>query len=125
MTVAQLISIVQNTMPNDISESILLSWINIVEEIVYTEYAKDKEKPIPKKIENIGQDNLSIVEDFGAKFEPLYEYYLYANICIYREEYGKANNYFLLYNSMIDEFVQYYFPIMSNPVRDKRLKNWR
>ena len=124
MTVAELITIVNNNMPNDIHESSIVNWVNILEDTMYSKFIKMAEKPKLKSVENIGADELALYQ-FGHRWVLLYEYFVYGQICLLNEEYGKANNYFMLYNNLIDEFVQYYYPIMDNPVREARLKNFR
>lgn len=124
MKVAELITTINNNMPNDIAESTFLNWINVLEDTMYSKYIKVSDKPELKTISNIGTDELSLVEH-GIRWLMLYEYFIYSQICILNEEYGKANNYFMLQNGLIDEFVQYYYPIMDNTVRESRLTNFR
>lgn len=124
MTVAELITIVNNNMPNNMNELSIVNFVNILEDSIYSKFIKDKEKPELKEIQNIGTDKLALCE-YGQRWELMYEYFIYGQICLLNEEYGKANNYFMLYNSLVDEFVQFYFPIMTNEVREKRLKNFR
>lgn len=111
-------------MINDTNPSVIINWINVLEDTIYSKFATDHEKPDPKTLEGMGMEELSLLE-FGHRWIQLYEFYIYGQLCLVREEYGKANNYFILYNSMIDEFVMFYFPTRSNPVRDDRLKNFR
>lgn len=125
MTVAELIGLVCSNMPNAIPESSFVNWINILEDSIYSTYVVDKDKPNEKLVENIGRDELAIEKDFGLRWRLLYEYYLYAQICILNEEFGKANNYLMLYNNTVDEFTRHYYANVDNAVRAKRLKNFR
>ena len=124
MTVSELITSINNVMINDVTPSTIVNWINILEDTIYTNFATDHDKPTAKTLESMGSDELSLLE-FGHRWIQMYELYIYGQLCLVREEYGKANNYFMLYNSMIDEFVMFYFPTKSNPVREKRMKNIR
>lgn len=126
MNVAELISIINNNMPNDINESSFVNWINILEDTIYSKFIKIAEKPTPKikKVESLATDELYLF-NYGARWVLMYEYFIYGQICILNEEFGKANNYLMLYNSLIDEFVQYYYPLIENTVRDSRMRNFR
>jgi|GEM_PF-3320748 len=125
MTVAELIGLVCGNMPNAIPESSFVNWINILEDSIYSTYIKDREKPEPKKVENMGTDELALEKDFGLRWRLIYEYYLYAQICILNEEFAKANNYIFLYNEQVNEFVKFYYSNMENEVRARRLRNFR
>lgn len=124
MHVAEFITQVNNKQPNDLTENNFVQWINILEDTMYSKHILDHEKPEPKTLEGMGVEKLSILE-FGYRWLLLYEYFILGQICLSIEEYGKANNYLMLYNSLIDEFVQYYYPKLPNTVREDRLKNFR
>ena len=124
MTVAEFISKINQIMPNDINESIIVHWINLLEDEIYTRHATDEIKPEPKTLEGIGTEELSLMS-LGYRWYVLYEYYILGKICVYREEYGKANNYNALYNANMDDFIMWYYPNRSNPVRDARMTNFR
>ena len=49
----------------------------------------------------------------------MYEYYIYGQISLLKEEFGKGNNYIMLYNTLYDEFFAFYNS------RYKTDRNWR
>jgi hypothetical protein len=122
--VAELITMVGNIMPNDIDENDFVRWVNVIEDTIYQKFIKDMPKPTLKTLQTISSDELSLLQ-YGYRWVTIYEYYIYGQISLSYQEFGKANNYFMLYNSMIDEFVQQYFPILDNTIRTDRLKNYR
>ena len=124
MKVSQLIGMVNSLMPNDAEEVMFVSWINILEDTIFQKFIVDKDKPPAKTIQGIGSDELALL-DYGYRWVTIYQYYIMGQISLLYEEFGKANNYFMLYNSMVDEFVQQYFPSMDNTVRTDRLNNYR
>lgn len=124
MKVSQLIGMVNSLMPNDVDESMFVSWINILEDTIFQKFIIDKEKPPEKTLFNIGSDELALL-DYGYRWVTIYQYYIMGQISLLYEEFGKANNYFMLYNSMVDEFVQQYYPKVDNTVRTDRLNNYR
>jgi len=124
MVVSELITMVRDIMPNDVSESTFVSWINILEDTMYEKFMHDKVKPTIKTVRTMSTDTLSLLE-YGYRWVTLYQYYVYGQISLMNEEFGKANNYFMLYNSLIDDFVQQYFPKLDNTTRTDRLINYR
>jgi len=124
MVVSELITMVRDIMPNDVSESTFVSWVNILEDTMYEKFMHDKVKPTIKTVRTMSTDTLSLLE-YGYRWVTLYQYYVYGQISLMNEEFGKANNYFMLYNSLIDDFVQQYFPKLDNTTRTDRLINYR
>ena len=124
MNVSELITIINNNMPNDMNESSFVNWINILEDTIHSKFIRIADGPILKTIENLGTDELYLYVH-GHRWISIYEYFIYGQICMLNEEFGKANNYLMLYNNLVDEFVQYYYPIVENPVREERIKNFR
>lgn len=124
MTVAELITMIDNIMPNDVDENDIIRWINVLEDTIYEKFVKDSPKPALKTLANISSDTLSLM-DYGYRWVTIYEYFIYGQISMVNEEYGKSNNYFQLYNAMVDEFMQQYFPKLENTTRADRLKNYR
>ena len=95
MKVSELIVYIANVMPNDMPESSIVSWVNILEDTIYEKFILDKEKPTPKTVRTIGTDELSLME-FGYRWVQIYQFYICGNISLQNEEFGKANNYFML-----------------------------
>lgn len=124
MKVSELITIINNNMPNDVNESSFVNWINILEDTIHSKFIRVADGPILKTIENLGTDKLYLYT-YGHRWISIYEYFIYGQICILNEEFGKANNYLMLYNNLVDEFVQYYYAIVDNPIREERMKNFR
>lgn len=84
-----------------------------------------KDKPTPKELETSATDKLSIVKDFGLRYEDLYINYILYKICISTEEYGKANNYISLFNQDLADFSGWYHDNMPNTTIIKRARRWR
>ena len=82
MTVAELMTIVDNNMPNDIAKSSFVNWINILEDTMYSKFIKMAEKPEIKTVENIGIDELAILV-YGHRWTLLYEYFIYGQITFF------------------------------------------
>lgn len=124
MTVAEFLSVIENNMPNDVADGSIINWINVLEDSIYASIIgslntepfidddglKEREhiKPEIKTLENATTQSLSLM-DFGYRWLQLYEYFVYAQISILKEEFGKANNYIALYNSLLDDFLAFYF----------------
>lgn len=123
MKAAELLAITSNNMPSDISDGSIINWINILEDMVYSTVidgliegpyisedglaARERYKPIIKTLEAAEETELSLMA-FGSRWIILYEYFVYAQISLLKEEFGKANNYIMLYNSMLDDFYKFY-----------------
>lgn len=134
MKVAELLATVSANMPSDISDGSIINWINYMEDYIYHKIIgslntdpfisedglkeQDKYKPELKTLSMADTQELSL-EKFGYRWLLMYEYYIYSQISMLKEEFGKASNYITLYNSMIDEFVAFYF---SRYVTDR---DWR
>ena len=123
MYVAELLAIVSDNMPSDISDGSIINWINVLEDTVYSKVVsnldvlpyisddglseRERYKPELKTLENAEMQQLDL-EKFGYRWIIMYEYYIYAQISLLKEEFGKANNYIALYNSLLDEFFAFY-----------------
>lgn len=123
MKVAELLATVGSNMPSDVSDGSIINWINILEDDIYSRVVsnlntdpfisddglseRDRYKPTVKTLENAEEEELSLLA-FGIRWQLLYEYYIYAQISLLKEEFGKANNYIALYNSLIDDFLAFY-----------------
>lgn len=134
MYVSELLAVVSNNMPSDISDGSIINWINVLEDTVYSKVVsnldvlpyisddglseRERYKPEEKTLENAEIQELDL-EKFGYRWIIMYEYYIYAQISLLKEEFGKANNYISLYNSLIDEFFAFY----NSRYRTKR--EWR
>lgn len=135
MKVSELITTVYENMPNDIAEQSIINWINYMEDEIYSNIigtlntephiSEDglsesslKYKPDVKTLILKDTQELSLGA-FGNRWHLMYEYYIYAQISLLKEEFGKGNNYISLYNNMVDEFVQMYFS------RYKSNREWR
>lgn len=121
-------------MPNDIAEQSIINWINILEDDVYSRVIgnlntdpfisddglaeRTRFKPEVKTLDNAEEQELSLLS-FGIRWQLLYEYFIYAQISLLKEEFGKGNNYIQLYNSLVDEFFSFY---NSRYVTDRK---WR
>ena len=124
MKVAEFITMINEIMPNDVDESMFINWVNVLEDTIYEKFIHDRVKPTLKTLQNISVDNLDLMA-FGYRWLKIYEYFVLGQVSIRYEEFNKANNYFMLYNSLIDEFAQQYLPTIHNTVRESRLKNYR
>lgn len=134
MYVAELIATIDNNMPNDIADGSIINWVNFLEDYIYQKVIgslnidpfisedglseRDKYKPDLKTLDLADTQTLAL-EEFGYRWIQMYEYYIYAQISMLKEEFGKANNYIMLYNSLVDEFVALYFS------RYKSERDWR
>ena len=123
MKVSELLATVSANMPSDIEDGSIINWINYLEDDLYSRiignlnlepFISDegmeerlRYKPTRKKLETATEDDLSI-EVFGYRWLLLYEYYIYTQISLLKEEFGKANNYIMLYNTMLDDFFAFY-----------------
>ncbi len=123
MYVAELLAIVSDNMPSDISDGSIINWINVLEDTIYSKVVnnldvlpyisddglseRERYKPELKTLENAEMQQLDL-EKFGYRWIIMYEYYIYSQISLLKEEFGKANNYISLYNSLIDEFFAFY-----------------
>ena len=123
MYVAELLAIVSDNMPSDISDGSIINWINILEDSIYSKIVgnlntepfisedglseRERYKPELKTLEKSQEQELEL-EQFGYRWIVMYEYYIYAQISLLKEEFGKANNYIALYNSLLDEFFAFY-----------------
>ena len=110
-------------MPSDISDGSIVNWINVLEDDVYSRVvgnlnlepyisddglsSKERYKPEVKTIDDAEIQELSLLS-FGIRWQLLYEYFIYAQIALLKEEFGKGNNYTQLYNSLVDDFFAYY-----------------
>ena len=123
MLVSELLATVSNNMPSDISDGSIINWINVMEDMIYSKVInnlnmlpyisddgsseRDRYKPELKTLDDAEMQELSL-ETFGYRWIIMYEYYIYAQISLLKEEFGKANNYISLYNSLVDEFFSFY-----------------
>lgn len=123
MVVAELIAIINSNMPSDVQDGSIVNWINILEDSIYSKVVsnlntesfisedgqseRDRDKPELKTLELAETQELSL-EKFGYRWIAMYEYYIYSQIALLKEEFGKANNYIALYNSLLDEFFAFY-----------------
>lgn len=123
MKVAELLATVSNNMPSDIADGSIINWINALEDELYTKVVGSlntdpfisedglaeatKYKPIIKTLELADAQDLSLIA-FGIRWSMMYEYYVYAQIALLKEEFAKFNNYIALYNSLINEFYTFY-----------------
>ncbi len=123
MLVSELLATVSNNMPSDISDGSIINWINVMEDMIYSKVInnlnmlpyisddgsseRDRYKPEFKTLDEAETQELSL-EVFGFRWVIMYEYYIYAQISLLKEEFGKANNYISLYNSLVDEFFSFY-----------------
>lgn len=134
MYVSELLAIVNDNMPSDISDGSIINWINILEDSIYSNIIsnlnvipfisddgleeRERYKPELKVLERSQEQELSL-EKFGYRWIIMYEYYIYAQISLLKEEFGKANNYIMLYNTTLDEFFKFYNS------RYKTKRDWR
>ena len=132
MTISEFLVTIESNMPHDIPDSTIINWINILEDSVYSSIVgtlntepfisddglseRERIKPEFKTIDKANEQTLSLL-DFGFRWLSLYEYFVYAQICILKEEFAKSNNYIYLYNSVLDDFISFYF---SRVKTDKR-----
>ena len=123
MYVAELLATVSANMPSDISDGSIINWINILEDDVYSRVIgnlntepfisedglseRERFKPDVNTLELAEEQELSLLT-FGIRWQLLYEYFIYAQIALLKEEFGKGNNYIQLYNSLMDEFYSFY-----------------
>ena len=123
MYVAELLATVSANMPSDISDGSIINWINILEDDVYSRVIgnlntepfisedglseRERFKPDVNTLELAEEQELSLLT-FGIRWQLLYEYFIYAQIALLKEEFGKGNNYIQLYNSLVDEFFSFY-----------------
>lgn len=123
MYVSELLATVSNNMPSDISDGSIINWINILEDDVYSRVIsnlntepfisedglseRDRYKPDIKTLDQAEIQELELIK-FGLRWQLMYEYFIYAQISLLKEEFGKGNNYIQLYNSLADEFFAFY-----------------
>ena len=124
MKVSELLATISANMPSDVEDGSIINWINYLEDDLYGRIIgslKSSEpfidddglgerlryKPELKTLATAEQDDLSI-KVFGTRWVIMYEYYIYAQISILKEEFGKANNYIMLYNGLMDDFFAFY-----------------
>lgn len=123
MFVSELLATVSNNMPSDISDGSIINWINILEDDVYSRVVgnlnldtfisddglseRDRYKPDMKTLALAESQELSLLT-YGIRWQLLYEYFIYAQISLLKEEFGKGNNYIQLYNSLVDDFYTFY-----------------
>jgi hypothetical protein len=123
MNVSELLATISENMPSEIPDGSMINWINYLEDDIYSTivgnlkkdpHISDDEleertryKPTLKTLDEAEISRLNL-QDFGYRWLLLYEYYIYSQIALLREEFGKANNYIMLYNSMRDDFFAFY-----------------
>lgn len=123
MYVSELLAVVSNNMPSDIADGSIINWINILEDIIYSKIVgrlntepyisddgleeRERFKPELKTLEKANEQELELMK-FGIRWLMMYEYYIYAQIALLKEEFGKGNNYIMLYNTLFDEFFAFY-----------------
>lgn len=123
MYVSELLATVSSNMPSDISDGSIINWINILEDDVYSRVignlntdpfisddglsSRERYRPDFKTLALAEEQDLSLL-DFGIRWQMLYEYFIYAQIALLKEEFGKGNNYIQLYNTLVDEFFAFY-----------------
>ena len=123
MKVSELLATVSANMPSDIEDGSIINWINYMEDDLYGRiigslnmdpFIDDeglserlRYKPELKTLATAEIDDLSVAV-FGYRWLVMYEYYIYAQIALIKEEFGKANNYIMLYNGIMDEFFAFY-----------------
>lgn len=64
-------------------------------------------KPPLKTLEESENQELELAQ-FGIRWLQMYEYYIYAQIALLKEEFAKGNNYLMLYNAKLDDFFAFY-----------------
>lgn len=123
MKVAELLATVSANMPSDIEDGSIINWINYMEDDIYsrivgkrnmdTKISSDglseaeRYKPTLKTIDNAEDQDLEL-EKFGIRYLQMYEYYIYGQIALLKEEFAKGNNYLALYNAKLDDFFAFY-----------------
>ena len=123
MYVSELLAVVSNNMPSDIADGSIINWINILEDTIYSKVIgnlntkplvsddgleeRERFKPELKTLEKAEEQELELMK-FGIRWLQMYEYYIYAQISLLKEEFGKGNNYIMLYNTLYDEFFAFY-----------------
>ncbi len=123
MKVAELLATVSDNMPSDISDGSIVNWINYMEDDIYSRIVGNKNmnqltaydglseaeryKPIVKTMDNAEEVDLEL-EKFGIRYIQMYEYYIYGQIALLKEEFAKGNNYLALYNAKLDDFFAFY-----------------
>ncbi len=123
MKVSELLATVSANMPSDIEDGSIINWINILEDDVYSRVinnlnmdpfisddgltSRERFKPEIKNLDKAEEQELSLL-GFGIRWGLLYEYFIYAQIALLKEEFGKGNNYIQLYNSLADDFYSMY-----------------
>lgn len=123
MKVAELLAIVSDNMPSDVSDGSIINWINYMEDEIYSIIVGNlrtdpnittdglsettRYKPLTKTLDLAETQDLEL-ENFGIRWIQMYEYYIYAQIALLKEEFGKGNNYIMLYNTKLDDFFKFY-----------------
>lgn len=123
MKVAEFLATVSNNMPSDVPDGSIINWINALEDDLYTKVIgslnvvpfisedglveAERYKPVIKTLDLAETQDLSLIA-FGIRWSMMYEYYVYAQIALLKEEFAKFNNYIALYNSLINEFYTFY-----------------
>ena len=123
MKVAEFLATVSNNMPSDIDDGSIINWINALEDDLYTKVigslntvpfiSEDglteatRYKPEIKTLDLAEIQELSLLT-FGVRWSMMYEYYVYAQIALLKEEFAKFNNYIALYNALVIEFYSFY-----------------
>lgn len=123
MKVAELLAIVSSNMPSDVSDGSIINWINYMEDDIYSRVIGNKNmnqfisedglseatryKPTVKTLDLAEEQDLDL-EKFGIRYLQMYEYYIYAQIALLKEEFAKGNNYLTLYNAKLDDFFAFY-----------------
>ena len=82
-------------------------------------------RPSMKTVIDANTEKLDILEEYPYKYIELYENYLLQKICTRKREYMEANNYGLLYNESVREFMKFYFDRMPRTIPRRRRYKWR
>jgi hypothetical protein len=74
---------------------------------------------------NMATETPSILEEYNYQYVALYEMYMFTEICIWKREFGEANNYGQLFNIKLAEFAAEYELQAPQVVAAERQNVWR
>ena len=108
MKVIDVIEKVDDLKPNSYSFETKVSWLSQLEEKIYEELVKTHDNPLNIGYSELNEDNTEMELIAPDRFEEMYIVWIFTKIDFYNGEMSRYNNSALLFNTLYQEFANYW-----------------
>lgn len=108
MKVIDVIERVDDLKPNSYLFETKVSWLSQLEEQIYDDLIKTHDNPLNIEYKKLSEDNTEMELIAPDRFEEMYVAWLFTKIDFYNAEITRYNNSALLFNTLYQEFANYW-----------------